>query len=272
VGSKYNSIEAGSSMKKKHIDVLIVQHNRKFACKFKDYIDKMQGFSVADFAFNGKIACEYARELKPDLIIVDMILSYIDGFGVIEELKKEEKFKDTKIILTSSIALDFALDRINSLPIDYFFVKPIIFKTFSDRINELFMEPKLDPVHIVECTNDRTIEFSVKQYLRKVGMPANVSGYSYLASAIVNASNGANIYGNLSNSLYPSVAKKHNTTATRVERSIRHAIELAWDRGDVETFDDLFGYTISENKGKPTNGEFIAMITDKVMIDLLNIE
>jgi len=115
-------------------------------------------------------------------------------------------------------------------------------------------------------------EQAIKQYLRKVGMPANVSGYNYLASVIMNATDSSIIYGNLTNKFYPIVAEQYNTTSSRVERSIRHAIELAWDRGEIAIFDELFGYTISEHRGKPTNGEFIAMITDKVKTDLLNIE
>jgi len=114
-------------MNRKIIDVLIVQQSRNFACKFKDFIDDMEGYRVADFAFDGQTACEYVRELIPDLLIIDVMLPKIDGFGVVEELKKDDQFKDMKIILTSSIALDFVVDQLNRLPIDYFFVKPIMF-------------------------------------------------------------------------------------------------------------------------------------------------
>jgi len=260
-------------MTKSIIDVMIVQQSRSFACIFKDYVDDMDGYRVVDFAFDGQTACNYVRELKPDLLIVDVMLPKVDGFGVIEDLKDDEAFKDMKVILTSSIALDFVIDRLNRLPIDYFFVKPIMFKTFSERIYELFSSGKeKNQYYSKDIKVKRMMEQTVKHYLLKVGMPANVSGYNYLASVIMNATNGSIIYGNLTNKLYPVVAEKYNTTSSRVERSIRHAIELAWDRGAIETFDELFGYTISEHRGKPTNGEFIAMITDKVKTDLLNIE
>jgi two-component system, response regulator, stage 0 sporulation protein A len=158
------------SENRKIIDVLIVQQSRSYASKLKDYIDKMSGYKVIDYAFDGITAIEYAVELKPDLIIVDLILPQIDGFGVIEQIKSTDGFKDTKIILTSSIAMEFVMERLGELPIDYFFIKPITFKTFSDRVNEIFDSKTLHDVYSVQHSNKK-VEFIIKDYLRAYFAP-----------------------------------------------------------------------------------------------------
>lgn len=248
------------------IDVLVVQYSKKHACMLKDHIEKMDGFNIVDFAFDGKTACDYALELKPDLMLVDLILPQMDGLGVVETVKNIEELKDTKIVLTSTISLDFAIDRLNTLPIDYFFIKPILFETFSNRLLELFHK-KNNMLDENGFEKNISVEAKIKLYLRKVGIPANIKGYQYLTKAILMAQNGKIVYGNLTNGLYPDVAKIYDTTLSRVERAIRHSIEVAWNRGNIEVLDELFGFTISEHKGKPTNGEFIAMIADKVKTD-----
>jgi two-component system, response regulator, stage 0 sporulation protein A len=252
--------------KEKSIDVLVAQYNKKHACIIKDYLDKMDEFEIADFAFDGMTTCDYAKELKPDLILVDLIMPKMDGLGVVEAVKNIDELKNTKIIITSSISLDFAIDRLRTLPIDYFFIKPILFETFSNRLKDLFVKNN-NLTKARSFGEKNLIEIKIKSYLKKIGVPPNIKGYNYLTKAILMAQNGKSVYGNLTNGLYPDVANIYDTTLSRVERSIRHAIEVAWNRGNIKILDELFGYTISEQKGKPTNGEFIAMIADKVKTD-----
>jgi len=251
---------------RRSVEVLVAQYSKKHACMLKDYLDRIDGYEIVDFAFDGKTACEYAKQLKPDLILLDLIMPEIDGFGVVENLKNDDELKKTKIVLTSSISLDFAMERLKNLPIDYFFIKPILFETFSNRLKDLFdAAGNLSKSRSFDKGN--SLEMCIKAYLRKIGIPANIKGYNYLAKAILMAQDGKVVYGNLTNGLYPDVAKIYDTTLSRVERAIRHAIEVAWNRGNIEVLDNLFGYTISDEKGKPTNGEFIAMIADKVSTD-----
>lgn len=255
--------------KKKH-RVVIADNNRSYLELMRDYFKKMNGFEIVAYAFDGKEACELAKLEKPDLIIVDLILPVIDGFGVIEYIRSCRELFYTKIVMISAISLDFVVKKAADLGIDYFFIKPFDIEIFKKRIMEIMSlnqtnDSFRDEFEVIY--EPKTEESIITSLIRQVSIKPNIKGYHYLRDAILLVLKDITFLSAITTKLYPNIAKKHNTTSQRVERAIRHAIESAWVNGRVSVLDGLFGYTINEKKGKPTNGEFIAMIADKVRIE-----
>lgn len=255
--------------KKKH-RVVIADNNRSYLELMRDYFKKMNGFEIVAYAFDGKEACELAKLEKPDLIIVDLILPVIDGFGVIEHIRSCKELNHTKIVMISAISLDFVVKKAADLGIDYFFIKPFDIEIFKKRITEIMcFKHNIDTPYndLGDFNEPKTEETIITGLIRQVSIKPNIKGYHYLRDAILLVLKDITFLSAITTKLYPSIAKRHNTTSQRVERAIRHAIETAWVNGRVSVLDGLFGYTINEKKGKPTNGEFIAMIADKVRIE-----
>jgi two-component system response regulator (stage 0 sporulation protein A) len=247
--------------------VVIADNNRSYLELMREYFKKMQDFEIVAFAFDGKEAVDVILAEKPDLIIIDLILPLIDGFGVIEAVRACEDLSSTKIVMVSAISLDFVVHKAAELGIDYFFIKPFDTEVFKRRINEIMSDNRTDDDLVKILENPQTEETIITNLIRQVSIKPNIKGYQYLRDAILLVLNDISFLSAITTKLYPDIATKHNTTSQRVERAIRHAIETAWTNGKVSVLDSLFGYTINEKKGKPTNGEFIAMIADKVRIE-----
>ena len=256
--------------------VVIADANRNFMLLLKEYLSQMDRFEVIDFAFSGKEAIEKYEEHHPDFMILDLVLPMIDGFGVIEEIISQESAERTRIIVSSSVGMDFIVKKALGLGVDYFFIKPFDFHTFKNRMDDVVKNISLENGESQELPEKVQLNFtgpkrnddymSISDLIQYIGIPAHVKGYYYIREAVYISLREEKSLGNFSKKIYPKIAEKYNTTSICVERNIRHAIESAWNKGNLKVLDTMFGYTINAAKGKPTNREFIAMLVDRIRI------
>lgn len=260
------------------IRVLLVDDNRDFVEILREYIKTQPDMQVLGVAYNGNDALEMINKEEPDVIVLDIIMPHLDGLGVMEKLIDFPK--KPKIIVLTSFGQESMTQRAVSLGADYFILKPFDLETLGKRIRQLIgTESGFSDTHIKSypsieikntvaksAKNANSIEIEVTRMIQQMGVPAHVKGYQYLRDAISTVIDDVSLLGAVTKELYPMIAKKYNTTSSRVERAIRHAIELAWDRGNIDFMNKFFGYTINVDRGKPTNSEFIAMVADKLRI------
>ena len=229
------------------------------------------GYTNIEVALNGEEALIKIDRFHPDVAIIDIWLSKLDGIGVIRNSKNLNfgQDKEPAFIVVSMVSSQSAFLEATSAGADLCLVKPYNTESLCSHITALHQNRFAPMVAVSEPTEeDRTpdIETQVTKIIHQIGVPAHIKGYQYLRTAILLTVKDSDIINSVTKILYPSVAKKYQTTTSRVERAIRHAIEVAWDRGDVDTLNSYFGYTIQNNRGKPTNSEFIAMIADNLRL------
>lgn len=275
-------------MSSKKINVLIADDNREFGDILCEYLSNQSDIEVVGLARDGFEAVDLILQNNPDIAILDIIMPHLDGLGVLEKIALSNMDKKPLFIVLSAVGQDKITQRALSLGAEYYIVKPFDMDVLVSRIrqlkdstyvpsvsnsmsstisvhrNETMSEKK--PVHIPNTT--RSLEVEVTNIMHEIGVPAHIKGYQYLRDAIMMVVKDLDVINSITKLLYPSIAKEYNTTPSRVERAIRHAIEVAWSRGQVEAIDALFGYTVNIGKGKPTNSEFIAMIADKLRLEL----
>ena len=242
--------------------VLLADANEEFRALVRKIIDETEEFTVVGSVGDGAEALRLARQEAPDLLLMDVLLPGLDGFGVLKQLRELEK--PPKVILISAFCSDSVGAEAVELGASYFLTKPVEENALLDRMRALFGRDLPEERHPVELKN------LVTSVIHEIGVPAHIKGYQYLREAIMIAVDDMDVINAVTKVLYPEVAKRFNTTPSRVERAIRHAIEVAWDRGDLETLQKYFGYTVSNAKGKPTNSEFIAMIADRLVLEQKN--
>jgi two-component system response regulator (stage 0 sporulation protein A) len=273
---------------KNSIKVLLADDNREFCDIISKYLEKQDDMEVVGIANDGIEVLDMVPKIKPDVIVLDIIMPHLDGLGVLERLNNLDLEQPPKIIVLSAVGQDKITQRAIALGADYYMVKPFDMEVFVRRIREVVLGLSPDvgaPVFSVSQSaqsfqasilplNRRTyerassIEADVTNIIHEIGVPAHIKGYHYLREAILLVINNMDLLGGITKELYPMIAEKFNTTPSRVERAIRHAIEVAWNRGRVETINRIFGYTVHDEKGKPTNGEFIAMIADRLRLQI----
>ena len=236
--------------------VLLADANEEFRAMLRESIEKDEGFTVVGSTGDGMEAFRLLESLQPDAAVLDLVLPGLDGIAVLEKLRASGL--DTKVVLYSAFYTDQTLARAAELGASFFLPKPFSIQTLQDRLYNLYTweEPKAEP--------DIELKDMVTEIIHDVGVPAHIKGYQYLRQAIILTVNDMEIINAVTKVLYPAVAEHFGTTPSRVERAIRHAIEVAWDRGDLETLQKYFGYTVNSTKGKPTNSEFIAMNADRL--------
>ncbi len=217
--------------------------------------------SVVGETGDGETLLSLVRNEKPDLVVMDMALHTLDGIEVLEKLGEMKLERRPLIIVVSGFARGAMAELVATCGADYYLTKPCHPSRIFQRVRQLGGTP-IEPERTVN------LETLVTSVIHEVGVPAHIKGYQYLRESILLAIDDMEIMGGVTKILYPEVAKRYHTTASRVERAIRHAIEVAWDRGDLETLQKYFGYTVSNVKGKPTNSEFIAMIADRLQLQL----
>ena len=244
--------------------VVLADHNRDYLRLVADYLGETGIFTVEDFAFDGREAYEITQKIKPDLLVLDLLLPVLDGFAVLAELSARGYCEPTKIAMTSFVGLDFVLKKAASYNVDYVFIKPFEKEVFKKRLVEIMTGVKAAEHGPAKPRPDDI----VTRHIKTVGITANVKGYYYLRDAILMVHENFDLMNQLTTGLYAKVAEKYNSTPQRVERAMRHAIETAWNRGNLKVLEEFFGYTIHDSKGKPTNGEFIAMLADKLNTEL----
>jgi two-component system response regulator (stage 0 sporulation protein A) len=268
------------NMEESRISVLIADDNKEFCNILNDYLLSQRDIMVTGIAKDGIEALKLIKERKPDLVVLDIIMPHLDGLGVLERLGSMDLDPIPKIIVLSAVGQDKITQRAITLGADYYVVKPFDMDVFTKRIRQMFNNtissdntrksvPYDDENEPRKSTRSgpMDLEAEITSIIHEIGVPAHIKGYMYLREAITMVVNDIELLSAVTKELYPSIAKKFNTTASRVERAIRHAIEVAWGRGQVETINKIFGYTIHNAKGKPTNSEFIAMVADKLRLE-----
>lgn len=261
------------------IKIVLADDNKDFCQVLKEYLSNESDIEILGIAKDGIEALDLVKRTQPDLLVLDVIMPHLDGLGVIEKLNAMDIPKMPKIIVLSAVGQDKITQSAISLGADYYIVKPFDFVIFINRIRELVlnttghmqMRPRMHAdIQMTRSDfvkNVGNIETEITNIIHEIGVPAHIKGYLYLREAIKMVIENVELLGAVTKELYPTVAKKFNTTPSRVERAIRHAIEVAWSRGKVDTINQLFGYTVHNTKGKPTNSEFIAMIADKLRLE-----
>ncbi len=215
-------------------------------------------------AKNGAELLKIYEEVHPDVIIMDAFLQHIDAMGVISRINVKEPVKRPLIIVMSSIDNPNFEREITRCGVDYYFLKPIDPQMMAERIVQIVSWKGVGTA--VPSQNQEDLNIVITEILHQIGIPAHVNGYKYVREAIRLTVENPEMLNSVTKILYPTVAKTFKSTSSRVERAIRHGIELAWDRGDVDVLNSYFGYTIQSQRGKPTNSEFVAMISDRIRL------
>jgi len=248
------------------VRILVADDNREFCELLKDYLSQQPDFELVGVAYNGLEAIQLIEETRPDVVILDIIMPHLDGIGVLEKFASSAATYRPKFIVLTALGQETVTQRAVELGADYYVVKPFNFSVLANRIKQLG-DGAATGTPFIAATKPRNLDVAVTNIIHEIGVPAHIKGYHYLRDAILMVVEEINLLGGITKELYPMIAQKYNTTPSRVERAIRHAIELAWDRGNMEAISKFFGYTVNMAKGKPTNSEFIAMIADKLRLE-----
>ncbi len=259
------------------INVAIVDDNERILNLLEDILKSDSDIEVVGKADNGMDALTLIKEKKPDVVLLDLIMPKLDGLGVMERVKRDADYKKSpSFIVITAIGQEGVTENAFANGASYYIMKPFDNNMVLSRIKQLKSDThsKLIDTHKQQSTIEnkdlyleRNLESDVTNIIHEIGVPAHIKGYQYLRDAIMMSVNDNEMLNSITKVLYPSIAKRHKTTPSRVERAIRHAIEVAWSRGKMDTIDELFGYTVSNGKGKPTNSEFVALIADKIRLE-----
>ena len=246
--------------------ILVCAENSSERKSLCDSINKTGKYTVYETA-TGEGAVEMMLSIGFDIVVTDLWITGIDGIGVIRNAKNMGLSKRPSFILLSPINKQSILIEASDAGADVCLLKPYDIQSLASHINALMnIKSRTADASTSNVTQNADIETQVTKIIHQIGVPAHIKGYQYLRTAILMTIENNDIINSVTKILYPTVAKKYQTTTSRVERAIRHAIEVAWDRGDVDTLNSYFGYTIQNNRGKPTNSEFIAMIADNLRL------
>ncbi|MCT1397460.1 sporulation transcription factor Spo0A [Paenibacillus sp. LC231] len=260
------------------IEVLLADDNREFTNLLGEYISDQQDMVVSGIAYNGEEVLSMIEESGkvPDVLILDIIMPHLDGLGVLERLRDMNLSPQPKVIMLTAFGQENITQRAVQLGASYYILKPFDMEVLASRIRQLvgssssissgapFTSMKSN---VVPMGKGKNLDANITSIIHEIGVPAHIKGYQYLREAITMVYNNIEILGAITKTLYPAIAEKFKTTPSRVERAIRHAIEVAWTRGNIDSISHLFGYTINISKSKPTNSEFIAMVADKLRIE-----
>ncbi|MBR3885864.1 MAG: sporulation transcription factor Spo0A [Clostridia bacterium] len=243
--------------------VLIANENAEESQRILEKLSTNENLFDVKIANDGKTAIELLKNDNFDLLIVDLVLPEIDGFEVIENAK--EINRKINVIVISALSSDIFVRKATNLGVSYFMLKPISLDVLLKRINDV-----LNQIETVEDNSfsNKEIEEKITNIFITVGIPAHIKGYQFLREAIKLSMGNPEIINSITKKLYPTIAEKFDTSASKVERAIRHAIEVAWNRGKIENINSVFGLTVYSNNEKPTNGEFIALVADKMLLDV----
>ena len=269
---------------KEKITVLMADDNPDFTNTLVSYLEKEEDMEVIGVAKDGKEAFDMIVNTQPDVVLLDVIMPYLDGLGVLEKVSAIKMTKRPIFIMLSAVGQVKITKQAINLGAEYYIVKPFDIELLIKRIRDIkYYKPistskdsftsreiKVPYIEISEENkkDQDSLEALVTNIIHELGVPAHIKGYQYLREAIMMVIKNIDIINQITKQLYPEIAKKYKTTPSRVERAIRHAIEVAWSRGEEQAVERIFGYTISASKGKPTNSEFIAMIADKLRLEL----
>lgn len=268
-----------------NVNVVIVDDNPMILNTLDEVISSEAGLSVIGRADNGKDAIDMIKDTQPDVVLLDLVMPQMDGITVVENIKKKTSMlKNPAFIILSAVGGEQMTEEAFQAGANHFLMKPFDKDILVNKIRRIgkrpvrpvpgkVLEAPLKAATPEEAAMNREeymkehLETDITKMLHELGIPAHIKGYQYLRDAISMVVRDREMMEAVTKILYPEIAKKNYTSSSRVERAIRHAIEVAWGRGSLEVIDELFGYTISTGKGKPTNSEFIALIADKICLD-----
>ncbi|WP_010284542.1 sporulation transcription factor Spo0A [Bacillus timonensis] len=259
----------------KKIKVCVVDDNRELVNLLDEYLSSQDDIEVLGVAYNGQDCLTMLQEKQPDVLVLDIIMPHLDGLAVLEKLRESNLEKQPNVIMLTAFGQEDVTKKAVDLGAAYFILKPFDMENLASRIRQV--SGKATPIIKRNSANSvvrsqtengpKNLDASITSIIHEIGVPAHIKGYLYLREAISMVYNDIELLGSITKVLYPDIAKKFNTTASRVERAIRHAIEVAWSRGNIDSISSLFGYTVSMSKAKPTNSEFIAMVADKLRLE-----
>jgi len=258
------------------LKVAIADDNESMLRILGDVISNEADLNLVGKATNGEETLNIIREKEPDVVLLDIIMPKLDGLSVMERVRNDKNIKNVPtFIVVSAVGQQGITEDAFNLGANYYIMKPFDNDVLINRLRCIknisqnhFPNTHMNSnAELSTCqVSDRSLESNVTNIIHEIGIPAHIKGYQYLREAILLSIKDNDIINSITKVLYPTIAKKFQTTSSRVERAIRHAIEVAWNRGNTETLNDLFGYTVSNGKGKPTNSEFIALISDKIRL------
>ncbi len=252
------------------LKVLIADGSAEFCSALTEALLNTDAYEIVGTACDGDEAVRLLTRLQPDILVTDLMLQKTDGMSVLKLAAKMDR--RPMVLVTSSFITDYVAATAAGLGAKYCMLKPCDARAVADRICEMRDYAKEQSLMALRKPAGPDIETMVTGIIHEIGVPAHIKGYQYLREAIMIAVQDMDVINAITKVLYPQVAKTFSTTPSRVERAIRHAIEVAWDRGDIDTLQRFFGYTVSNTKGKPTNSEFIALIADRLQLQLKNVE
>ena len=253
--------------------VVIAEDNPTTSELIEDILKTDDEIEVVGIAYDGLEALELIRDKQPDVMTLDLIMPKLDGLGVMEKAAELNGISLPNFIVITSASRENVTEMAFELGAQYYILKPFDSKVLLSRVQKFkksVCAKIIDYGSGVFENNVRrpaTLESDVTNIIHEIGVPAHIKGYQYLRDAIMMSVNDGEMLSSITKILYPTIAKQHKTTPSRVERAIRHAIEVAWSRGKMDTIDELFGYTVNNGKGKPTNSEFVALIADKIRLE-----
>ncbi len=259
------------------LNIAIADDNERMLRLLADIVESDEELSVVGTARDGEEAYQVIREKEPDVVLLDIVMPKLDGLGVLERINRDRTLKKHPVfIMISAIGQERITENAFDLGADYYIMKPFDNDMVINRIKKVknrtfgvkgLESRKVNAYEKLEEEKEPNLEADVTEIIHEIGVPAHIKGYQYLRDAIIMSVNDMDMLNSITKILYPTIAKKYQTTSSRVERAIRHAIEVAWSRGKMDTIDEMFGYTIHNGKGKPTNSEFIALITDRIRLN-----
>ncbi len=245
----------------KKVNVLVVDDNTSVTDTIKKYFSSHSSINVVQTCSNGKEALDFILHFpdKYDLVLMDILIPEVDGLEILDKMKENNISK--RIIVVSSYKKEYIIKKLNSYNINYFMLKPFSLESLEKRILEISEEAANNK----EVSDNVTL--TVSNLLHLLGMPSHIKGYQYIRDSILMMYDNPEMVGGITKEIYPEVADKYETTSSRVERAIRHAIEVSWSRGDLDLMEEIFGNSVDYDRAKPTNSEFIATIADKLRVD-----
>lgn len=256
------------------LNVAIADDNERILNILEEIVNGDEELTLVGKANNGEDMYHIIKEKEPDVVLLDLIMPKMDGLSVMDMVNVDQTIKKSPdFIIITAVGQEQITEDAFKKGASYYIMKPFHNEMVLNRIKHTHGERKLERTMRVTTLEEKkeqtqeNLESRVTNMIHEIGIPAHIKGYHYLRDAIMMAVDDMDVLNAITKILYPTVAKKYKTTSSRVERAIRHAIEVAWSRGKLDTLDDLFGYTVSNGKGKPTNSEFIALVSDTIRLE-----
>ena len=256
------------------LNVAIADDNERILDILEEIVSNDEELTLVGKADNGEDMYQIIKNKEPDVVLLDLIMPKMDGLSVMELVQEDRTLKKTPdFIIITAVGQERITEDAFKRGVNYYIMKPFNNEMVLNRIKDTHREMKHTKKSmggVPEVRRDigeESLENRVTNMIHEIGIPAHIKGYHYLRDAIMMAVEDMDVLNAITKILYPTVAKKYRTTSSRVERAIRHAIEVAWSRGKLDILDELFGYTVSNGKGKPTNSEFIALVSDTIRLE-----